>query len=78
MSVAPELTMDETDRLIAALGIEIGGDTRTRRLDRRRDARLMAVIRLAPTIEIAEAMLRGERVPVSRLDPEWAKAYGLA
>jgi hypothetical protein len=35
-------------------------------------------IRLAPDLETFEALLRGEKVPRSRLDPHWAKAYGLA
>jgi hypothetical protein len=46
--------------------------------ERRESLGLIKVVRLAPTLEVAEALLRGERVPVSRLDPEWAKAYGLA
>lgn len=34
-------------------------------------------IRLARDIETCEALMRGERVPRSRLDSRWAKAYGL-
>jgi hypothetical protein len=28
-------------------------------------------------LTICEALLRGEHVPVDRLDPEWAERYGL-
>ena len=38
---------------------------------------LYAAIMLAPTLAICEALLRGEHVPVERLDPEWAERYGL-
>lgn len=37
----------------------------------------LKVLRLAPTLEVAEAMVKGQQVPTSRLDPEWARAYGL-
>jgi hypothetical protein len=32
---------------------------------------------LAPTLEICEALLCGEAVPVERLDPEWVKRFGV-
>lgn len=32
---------------------------------------------LAPRIEICEALLRGETVPLSDLDPVWVERYGL-
>lgn len=38
--------------------------------------RLWKIMMLAPTIEICEAMLRGEAVPVDRLDPEWVRRFG--
>ena len=44
---------------------------------RREHLALVMAIRLARDIETAEALCRGEKVPRSRLDPEWAKAYGL-
>lgn len=34
-------------------------------------------ILLAPTIDVCEALLQGEDVPVSRLDPKWVAAFGL-
>lgn len=48
-------------------------DTRARR----ESLALLRAVRLAPTLEVCEAILRGGRVPLSRLDPHWAKAYGL-
>lgn len=47
------------------------------RVERERGRRLIKVIRLAPDIETAEALLRGQRVPLSRLDPVWAERYGV-
>lgn len=41
------------------------------------EGRTFRAMMLAPTVEICEALLRGEDVPVSALDQEWAKAYGL-
>jgi hypothetical protein len=32
---------------------------------------------LSPTIEICEALLDGESVPMDRLDPEWVRRFGL-
>lgn len=37
---------------------------------------LMQAIRLARSLEDCEALLRGEKLPRSRLDPIWTKAYG--
>lgn len=51
---------------------------REKRRDRSAEERFTKILRLSPTPEIAEALLRGEQVPLSRLHPEWAKAYGLA
>ena len=38
---------------------------------------LVRALRLGRDLETCEAILRGERVPASRLDDEWRKAYGL-
>lgn len=38
---------------------------------------LIRVLRLAPNLHVAEALLRGETVPRSSVDPQWLKAYGL-
>jgi hypothetical protein len=57
------------------------------RLNRERDQRqtaewragnrLWKIMMLAPTIEIAEALLRGDPVPINRLDPVWVERFGL-
>jgi hypothetical protein len=39
--------------------------------------RVFKAMMLAPTLEICEALLRGERVPLTKLDSEWAKRFGL-
>lgn len=38
---------------------------------------IMKAIRLANTLPVARALLRGETVPRSSVDPQWLKAYGL-
>lgn len=40
--------------------------------------RIYQAVMLAPTLPICEALLRNEPVPVSALDPVWAKRFGLA
>jgi hypothetical protein len=32
---------------------------------------------LAPSLEVCEALLRGERLPIGRLDPEWVRRLGV-
>lgn len=44
---------------------------------RRESLALLKAVRLAPALEVCEALLRDERVPRSRLDALWVKAYGL-
>jgi hypothetical protein len=39
--------------------------------------RLWRAMMLSPSIEVCEALLRGESVPVSRLDPLWVQRFGL-
>lgn len=72
-----------TDPLVAALELEVL--PRLRAENRRRqspeyaeNARIYRALMLAPTIEIGEAILRGERVPLSRLNSDAARAYGLS
>jgi hypothetical protein len=43
---------------------------------RARDERLWRAIMLAPTIEVCRALLRGESVPLSQLDPKWVERLG--
>jgi hypothetical protein len=45
--------------------------------DREALNRLWKAMVLSPTIEVCEALLRGEAVPVDRLDPAWALRFGL-
>lgn len=52
--------------------IEKHRDTR----ERHESLQMIQALRLAPDLETFEALLRGEKVPLSRLDPEWVKAYG--
>ena len=39
--------------------------------------RLWRAMMLAPTLEVCEALLRGEKVPTSKLDPEWVERFGV-
>jgi hypothetical protein len=39
--------------------------------------RVWRAMMLAPSIEICEALLRGESVPLDRLDPVWVQRFGL-
>jgi len=38
--------------------------------------RLWRAVMLAPSIEVCGASLRGESVPLDRLDKEWAERFG--
>jgi hypothetical protein len=44
--------------------------------ERRESLEILKAVRLAPSLEVCEALLRAEKVHASRLDPEWVKAYG--
>lgn len=39
--------------------------------------RCQKAMRLAPTLEVFEALLAGQPVPVTALDPQWRRRYGL-
>jgi hypothetical protein len=41
------------------------------------DERIGRAIMLAPTLHICEALLRGENVPLSKLNPRWVRKYGI-
>jgi hypothetical protein len=45
--------------------------------ERRRADRVFKALMLAPTLEIGEALLRGERVPLNKLRLAWVKRFGL-
>ena len=44
--------------------------------ERRASLELLKAVRLAPTLEVCEALLRGEKVPRSQLSREWLGRYG--
>lgn len=75
MSAAEHLQPDETDRLLDALEPVLAKFRDTR--ERREAFVILRAVRLASDLETCEAILRSDRVPRSRLDPEWARAYGL-
>jgi hypothetical protein len=39
-------------------------------------AALYRAVMLSPTLEVCEALLRLERVPLHKLDPEWVRRLG--
>jgi hypothetical protein len=39
--------------------------------------RIWRAMMLAPTLEVCKALLRGEKVPTSKLDPDWVKRFGV-
>lgn len=47
------------------------------RVDTGPSTRLWRAIMLSPRLEVCEALLRGQHVPRSALDPLWAKRFGL-
>lgn len=47
---------------------------RTEILENRRIGKAM---RLAPSLQVFQALLEGQEVPVSALDPHWRQRYGL-
>lgn len=75
MEAAAVSHADVHEPLLDALGPVLAKYRDTR--ERRKAQVLIRAVRLAPDLETCEAILRGERVPRSRLDPKWAKAYGL-
>lgn len=66
---------DETDRFLEALEPVLAKYRDSR--ERRQHLAFIKALRLAPRIEVFEALMRGEKVPRSALDPKWLKAYGL-
>lgn len=75
MSALPAEFYDSTDAFLLALRPVLSKYRDTR--ERRESLELLKAIRLGWSLEVCEALLGGEKVPPSRLDPEWAKAYGL-
>jgi len=75
VSAAEHLIPDETDRLLEALAPVLAKYRDSK--ERNESLALIRAVRLARSLEVCEALLRGEKVPLSMLDPKWAKAYGL-
>lgn len=74
MSAAEHLILDETDRLLEALEPVLAKYRDSQ--ERRESLFMLKCLRLGPDLETCEALMRGEKVPQSRLDPKWAEAYG--
>ena len=46
--------------------------------ERRESLELLRALRLAPSLEVFEAIVQNPAfVPLSRLDPEWRRRYGI-
>lgn len=65
----------ETCRLLDALEPILSRYRATR--ERSEANHLLKATRLARSLDVAEALLMGEAVPLSQLDPAWRKAYGI-
>ena len=39
-------------------------------------ARIWRAMMLAPRLDVCQALLRGESVPIEKLDPEWVRRFG--
>jgi hypothetical protein len=39
--------------------------------------RIWRAVMLAPTLEVCRALLAGERVPLTQLDPVWVRKFGI-
>ncbi|MET0564486.1 MAG: hypothetical protein ABW114_13715 [Gaiellaceae bacterium] len=39
--------------------------------------RVWSAMMIAPTLEVCDALLRGETVPIERLDPDWVRRFGI-
>lgn len=53
--------------------LDVYRDTR----ERRESLHILKCVRLAPTLEVCEALMAGRRVARKRLDPYWVRSYGL-
>lgn len=71
----PEAHRVWDDPLLDAMEPELAKHRMTTR--RRESLMLLRAVRLAPDLETAEELLRTGKAPKSRLDSEWAKAYGI-
>lgn len=67
---APDLTLIHPERLLHLLGPVPTVHTSPVHA-------IWKAVMLAPRIETCEALLRNEPVPLSALDPVWAKRFGI-
>jgi hypothetical protein len=51
-------------------------DERERNQQSRYSARVWRAVMLSPRVGTCGALLRGESVPIERLDPSWVKRFG--
>lgn len=68
----------ETNHLVSGRELDDNGPyDRESRLEAERAAsRIWRAMMLAPRVEVCEALLRGESVPVASLDSEWVARFG--
>jgi hypothetical protein len=52
-------------------------DIDTRRERREQSQRIWRAMMLSPSLEVCDALLRGENVPLEKLDPGWVARFGL-
>lgn len=69
---ATRTTAPSTEQLV-----ELLRTTDPERIRWRAGSRLARAVLLAPSIDVCEALLLGEAVPLSRLDPVWVRRFGL-
>lgn len=76
VAVNAEPARDETDRLLDALEPILAKYRDS--YEHRQHLAFIKALRLAgPRLDVFEALMRGEKVPRSSMDPDWLKAYGL-
>lgn len=81
MSSAAHQPLDFTDclcedcRFLNAMGPFLAKYRDSR--ERRAANHILKMLRLSPTLEVCEALMAGRKVHRDRLDPYWARRYGL-
>ena len=66
-----------TEALIAKLATRTEDDGERAELDAAYSRDVWRAMMLAKDLETCRALLRGETVPLERLDPEWVARFGL-
>lgn len=74
-----DLTPSENAELVIELEERARGAERERKRSAGYEQSLLVLkaVRLCPTVALCERYLRGERIPVSMIDQDWARAYEL-